>query len=68
MTDPSVRDALSSLAMPVPDEALARRLADAALAVAVLSFFLESRRRLDQGATARPAVFPPRRGGRPRRP
>ncbi len=28
MTDPSVRDALSSLAMPVPDEALARRLAD----------------------------------------
>jgi heptaprenyl diphosphate synthase len=28
VTDPSVRDALSSLAMPVPDEALARRLAD----------------------------------------
>ena len=28
MTDPSVRDALSSLAMPVPDEALARRLTD----------------------------------------
>ena len=28
MTDPSARDALSSLAMPVPDEALARRLAD----------------------------------------
>jgi heptaprenyl diphosphate synthase len=28
VTDPSVRDALSNLAMPVPDEALARRLAD----------------------------------------
>jgi heptaprenyl diphosphate synthase len=28
VTDPSVRDALPSLAMPVPDEALARRLAD----------------------------------------
>ena len=26
MTDPSARDGLSSLAMPVPDEALARRL------------------------------------------